>query len=307
MDDGAVLVNDHRVGDEDAVRPYGLSRAEINSSLIYRYLSHLSATGKLPAASIQQTVGVQPLAGHVAVVTGASSGIGAAIARALAQQGAHVAIGARRADKLSAVQADIAEHSSGDTKCIAVPTDVTDREQVNQLVERAEAELGPVTILVNNAGVMYFQRVTEVLYEEWERTVDVICKGTLHGVGAVLPKFVERGRGHIVNISSDAGRKVFPGLAVYSAAKFFVEALTQGIRLETASTGVRVTSIQPGNVATTLASMATDAEGVKLYGEPSGAKVLEPEDVARAVVYAVMQPEYVGVNEVLIEPREEPC
>ena len=139
------------------------------------------------------------------------------------------------------------------------------------------------------------------------KTVDVNCKGVLNGIGAVLPGMLERKLGHIVSISSDAGRKVFPGLAVYSASKFFVEAVSQGLRLETVGSGVKVTTIQPGNVATDLASASTDEEAMKAYGEPSGAKVLDTEDVARAVMYAITQPAHVAVNEIMVEPRDEPC
>ncbi len=142
--------------------------------------------------------------------------------------------------------------------------------------------------------------------DEWERTVEVNCKGALNCIGAVLPGMLARGRGHIVTISSDAGRKVFPGLSVYSASKFFVEALSQGLRLETAGMGIKVTTIQPGNVATDLSSLSTDAEALELYGQPSEARVLDPEDVAESVVYALKQPDHAAVNEVLIEPRDEP-
>ncbi len=115
-----------------------------------------------------------------------------------------------------------------------------------------------------------------------------------------------RGGGHIVTISSDAGRRVFPGLAVYSGAKFFVEAVSQALRLETAGTGLKVTTIQPGNVATNLLAMSGDDEALRRYAEPSGARVLEAEDVAASVMYALSQPDRVAVNEVLVEPRDEP-
>jgi NADP-dependent 3-hydroxy acid dehydrogenase YdfG len=243
------------------------------------------------------------LAGRVAVVTGASSGIGAAVARALSVEGAHVALAARREDVLLDVQAGL-ENDAGQ-ESIVVPTDVTDREQVLSLVGRA-GELGPVEMLVNCAGVMYYTLMKNVREEEWERTVEVNCKGALNCVGAVLPGMLERGNGHIVTISSDAGRKVFPGLSVYSASKFFVEALSQGLRLETAGTGLRVTTVQPGNVATDLLSMSTDEEALEEYGGTSGARVLDPEDVAASVVHALVQPEHVAVNEVLVEPSDEP-
>ncbi len=141
---------------------------------------------------------------------------------------------------------------------------------------------------------------------DWERTVDVNCKGAMNCIGAVLQGMLARGRGHIVTISSDAGRKVFPGLSVYSGSKFFVEALSQGLRLETAGTGIKVTTIQPGNVATDLLALSSDEEALKLYGQQSGARVLDPEDVAASVVYVLKQPDHVAVNEILVEPRDEP-
>ncbi|MEJ7871281.1 MAG: SDR family oxidoreductase [Rubrobacteraceae bacterium] len=239
------------------------------------------------------------------MVTGASSGIGAAVARALSREGAHVALAARRRDMLVEVQAGL-ERQGGEMRTMVVPTDVTDRRQVKSLVARTEQDLGPVDILANCAGIMFYTLMKNLYEDDWERTVDVNCKGALNCIGAVLPGMISRGRGHIVTISSDAGRKVFPGLAVYSASKFFVEALSQGLRLETAGTGVKVTTIQPGNVATDLLSLSKDAEALEMYGQPGGARVLDPEDVAASVVHALRQPEHVAVNEVLVEPRDEP-
>jgi len=244
------------------------------------------------------------LRGRVAVVTGASSGIGAAVVRALNAEGAHVALAARREDALLDVRAGL-EIGDGQ-ESVVVPTDVTDGEQVRELMRRA-GELGPVEVLVNCAGVMYYTMMKNVREEEWERTVEVNCKGALNCVGAVLPGMLERGRGHIVTISSDAGRKVFPGLAVYSASKFFVEALSQGLRLETAGAGLRVTTVQPGNVDTGLHSMSADEEALEEYAGASEVRVLDPEDVAASVVHALVQPEHVAVNEILVEPRDEPA
>jgi len=247
---------------------------------------------------------VGSLRNRVAVVTGASSGIGAAVARVLNAGGARVALAARREEALLEIQAGL--DSAGGRKSIVAPTNVTDRDQARSLVARAEEELGPVEILVNCAGVMYYTLMKNRREEEWERTVEANCKGALNCVGAVLPGMLQRGRGHIVTISSNAGRKVFPGLAVYSASKFFVEALSQGLRLETAGTGLKVTTIQPGNVATDLISMSADEEALEEYGQPGESRVLDPEDVAASVVHALVQPEHVGVNEILIEPRDEP-
>ena len=237
------------------------------------------------------------------MVTGASSGIGAAVARALAHEGAHVALAARREDALLEVQAGL---QGGEGRTLTVTTDVTERQQVKSLVARTEEELGSVDVLVNCAGLMYFTLMKNLREDDWERTVDVNCKGALNCISAVLQGMLARSRGHIVLISSDAGRKVFPGLSVYSGSKFFVEALAQGLRLETAGTGLRVTTVQPGNVATDLLGLSSDEEALKLYGQPSGARVLDPEDIAKSVVYALRQPDHVAVNEILVEPRDEP-
>jgi NADP-dependent 3-hydroxy acid dehydrogenase YdfG len=247
----------------------------------------------------------ESLQGRVAVVTGASSGIGASVAHALADEGAHLALAARRTETLLDVQAGL-ERQGSQARTLVVPTDITDRQQVKSLVARTEEELGPVDILVNCAGVMYYTLMKNCLEDDWERTVDVLCKGMLNCVGAVLPGMLARGRGHIVTISSDAGRKVFPGLTVYSGSKFFVEAVSQGLRLETAGTGLRMTTIQPGNVATNLPALSHDTEALERYGQPSGARILDPEDVARSIIHVLRQPEHVAVNEILVEPRDEP-
>jgi NADP-dependent 3-hydroxy acid dehydrogenase YdfG len=239
---------------------------------------------------------------RVIVVTGASSGIGAATAKMLSGEGAKVALAARRKDALREVQAGL----EAGAESLVCPTDVTDRGQVESLVGRTEDDLGPVGALVNCAGVMYYTMMKNVRAGEWDRTVEVNCKGALNCIGAVLPGMLERGRGHIVTISSNAGRVVFPGLAVYSASKFFVEALSKGLRLETAGTGVKVTTVQPGNVATDLPDLSGDEEALRRFGGPTGARVLDPEDVATSVLYALSQPEHVAVNEVLVEPRDEP-
>ncbi|EMC99089.1 hypothetical protein BAUCODRAFT_390885 [Baudoinia panamericana UAMH 10762] len=288
-----------------------VERPKVDIVLLETYARHWYARGWLPRPpSRQLAVGGAAhsmrrsiLTGRVAVVTGASSGIGAAVAAALAKEGCHLMLGARRMDALESVKRRLAVRQG---KVIVRQTDVTDRKQVEGLVQAAENQLGPVDILVSCAGVMYFTMMANVRTEEWDRTVDVNCKGLLHCLAAVVPSMLSRSGGHIVAISSDAGRKVFPGLGVYSASKFFTEATLQSLRLETAGKGLRVTSVQPGNTSTDLLGMSTDAEAVKQYGEPTGAKILDAEDVANSIVYALKQPEHVAVNEILIEPREEP-
>lgn len=248
-----------------------------------------------------------PLAGKVAVVTGASSGIGRAIVLSLIEAGCNVAMGARRMSELEKTREIVAKACPrSPSKTILVSTDVTKREEVAALVDATETSLGPVDILINCAGCMYFTLMKNVMWDQWDAQVDVNAKGTMYGIGTVLPKMLERGSGHIVNITSDAGRTAFPGLAIYSGSKYFVEGVSKALRAETASSGLRVTCIQPGNVATPLLAKSTDPDGIKEYGEPTGAKVLEPADIGRAVVYALSQPEWCAVNEILVEPREEP-
>ncbi|KAF4982972.1 hypothetical protein FDECE_17411 [Fusarium decemcellulare] len=289
---------------------FDVARPKIDDGLLEIYTRHFYARGWLPRPPRREHVnGVVKktqkgrLSGKVAVVTGASSGIGAAVAAGLAKEGAHVAIAARRTEALEGVKKKISVYGG---KVLIHKTDVTNKAQVESLMKEAAEQLGPVDILVSCAGVMYFTMMANCQTDEWERTVDVNCKGLLHCLSSTVPGMLERGGGHIVAISSDAGRKVFPGLGVYSASKFFVEATLQSLRLETAGSGLRVTAIQPGNVATDLLGMSTDKEALKKYGEPTGAKVLEPEEVASSIVYAVCQPAHVSVNEVLIEPRDEP-
>lgn len=293
----------------------GVHRPLVDEGLWYTYLRHFFARGWVQEGPVRPPC-VKPranghsslsgrLAGRSAIVLGASSGIGAAVAASLAREGAKVAIAARRLDALTSLQGQILR-SCPAAKVMVQATDVTKRSGVESLVASAIDRFGTVDIFVNCAGVMFFTMMANVRTKEWEQTVDVNCKGLLNCLSSIVPHMIERGAGHIVAISSDAGRKVFPGLGVYSASKFFVEATLQALRLETAGSGLRVTSVQPGNVATDLLGMSTDNEALDKYGTPSGAKVLEPSDVAESVLHALYQPAHVAVNEVLVEPRDEP-
>ena len=248
------------------------------------------------------------LAGHTAIVTGSSGGMGAAIARALAEAGAAVCLAARRGERIRAL-ADELHRRYGVSTC-AVVTDVTKRSSVKECVAYAEAQLeAPVSILVNNAGVMHYTFMSSLKEDEWEQAVDVNCKGVLNGIGAVLTGMLDRGRGHIINISSDAGRKAFPGLAVYSGTKFFVEATSQALRAECVGKGVKVTCIQPGDCKTELPACTTDEAARAEFAQPSTDRNvwLDPIDVARTVVFAASQPEHVAINEILVEPRDAPA
>jgi len=308
------FLRDITILNDEATKPAlaSLPRPSIDVKLVETYARHWYARGWLPRPPIRlneangfgaKLAKKSPLSGMVAIITGASSGIGAATATALAREGAHVVLAARRTDALTSLKKKLSVYGG---KVLVHATDVTQKSQVESLIRTAEEELGPVDILVSCAGVMYFTMMANCHTDDWEKTVDVNCKGLLHCLSSTVPGMLSRGKGHIVAISSDAGRKVFPGLGVYSASKFFVEATLQALRVETAGSGLRVTSVQPGNVATDLLGLSSDQEALKKYGEPSGAKVLDAEDVAGAIVYALRQPEHVAVNEVMIEPRDEP-
>lgn len=303
------FLNEVTVLKDDATKPLltTVERPAIDASLFEIYARHWYGRGWLPRPPARpKTLASRTrgsLAGKVAVVTGASSGIGAAVAVALAREGAHVALAARRTDVLEGIQKKCKRFGG---KVITHGTDVTSNEQVVSLMKTATEELGPIDILVACAGVMYYTMMSNVNIPQWDRTIDVNCKGLLHCLASTVPGMLALNTGHIVAISSDAGRKVFPGLGVYSASKFFVEATLQTLRLETAGSGLRVTSVQPGNTATELLGMSTDEEALKKYGTPTGARVLDPEDVAGSIIYALRQPAHVAVNEVLIEPRDEP-
>jgi NADP-dependent 3-hydroxy acid dehydrogenase YdfG len=222
--------------DDAATKPAleEIQRPKIDIRLLETYARHWYARGWLPrpplrrghsselAQQIEKARG--PLSGRVVIITGASSGIGAAVATALAMEGAHIVLAARRTEALEAVKNKVISYGG---KAMIQQTDVTDRVQVESLMRAANDELGPVDILVYCAGVMYYTMMANAHIEDWNRTVDVNCKGLLHCLSSMVPSMLSRGSGHIVAISSDAGRKVFPGLGVYSASKFFVEATLQ--------------------------------------------------------------------------------
>jgi NADP-dependent 3-hydroxy acid dehydrogenase YdfG len=246
------------------------------------------------------------LSGKIAVVTGASSGIGASIAKFLAEEGAKVAMGARREDKLKQLKQDIENRLGSKAQVVYFVTDVTKRQEVKDLVTNAEKHFGgPVSIMINNAGIMPLSFMKNVREDEWEKMVDVNIKGVLHGVGAVLPKMLERKEGDIVNISSDAGRKVFPGGTVYCSTKWAVEAITSGLRLEIAGSGVRVLSIQPGATKSELGHAIKDPEVIESGKKFANMKLLESDDVARAVVFALKQPRHASINEIMLRPEQQ--
>lgn len=243
--------------------------------------------------------------GKVAIITGASSGIGEATARKLAKEGAAVVLAARREDKLKNLKQEITDAGG---KALVVETDVTKRDQLEALAKAAKDEYGSVDVLVNNAGVMLLSYLKNLQVDEWEQMVDVNIKGVLFGTAAVLPTMMEQGSGHIVNVSSVAGRRVFQSGAVYSATKFAVTAFSEGIRSElSAKHGIRVTSIEPGAVSTELTEHITDEEVKEgmLSNMMDGMTPLTSEDIAESIYYAVSADQRVNVNEILIMPTEQ--
>ncbi|MCP3025927.1 SDR family NAD(P)-dependent oxidoreductase [Halobacillus sp. A5] len=242
------------------------------------------------------------LTNKVAVITGASSGIGKAIAEQLAGEGANVVLAARRAHKLQKLAEKIEDEY--DVRTAVVETDVTKRVDVEELVKQTKDKFNSVDIYVNNAGVMLLSFLKNDHVDEWEQMVDVNIKGVLYGIHAVLPQMLEQKSGHIVNVSSVAGHEVFPSSTVYSATKYAVKALSMGMEKELSKSGVRVTNVSPGAVDTELTEHITDGDVVDMFKNREMTP-LESEDIANAVAYAVMQPESVNVNELIVRPMHQ--
>jgi NADP-dependent 3-hydroxy acid dehydrogenase YdfG len=247
---------------------------------------------------------VTKLDGKVVVVTGASSGIGETTAEALAGEGAKVVIAARREERLSDLVGRI-EGSGGRT--LAVSCDVTDEGQAHALIQRAEEEFGRVDVLVNNAGVMLLSKVGKGLSDQWRQMFEVNVLGLLYATDAAIEVMKRQGSGHIVNISSVAGRKVTRDTSgVYAGTKHAVGAISEGLRMELLEHNIRVTVVEPGAVATELPTHITDEEAKEGLSGLLSLDILQAEDVANAIVYAVTQPDRVSVNEILIRPTQQP-
>jgi len=241
----------------------------------------------------------------VVIVTGASSGIGHATALELARRNAKVACMARRGDRLHDLSKEIKD-SGG--RALAIECDVTDRDAVNESIETVVDTFGPVDVLVNNAGVMPLSYMDSIDVEGWDRMIDVNIKGVLYGIAAVLPSMLERKSGHIINVSSVAGRRVMPGAAIYCATKHAVHALSDGLRSEVAGSDVRVTVIAPGFVETELQSHVKDERILKRWQDRSKDNPIEPlqsEDIAREICQVIEAPAHVSVNEVLVRPTRQ--
>ncbi len=240
--------------------------------------------------------------GKVIVITGASSGLGEATARLLSAEGAPVVLGARRADRLRSLADELNDRGG---KAIAITTDVVHREQVQALVDKAVQTYGRIDVMINNAGLMPQALLERLQIDEWDRMIDVNIKGVLYGIAAALPYMKEQKSGHFINVSSVAGHRVGPGFAVYAATKWAVRALTEGLRQEVKPYNIRTTVISPGAVATELPNSVSDPDASakirKFYAEAA-----IPADLfARAVAFAISQPEEVDINEILFRPTRQ--
>jgi len=246
------------------------------------------------------------LEGSVALVTGASSGIGEATALALAAEGATVAIAARRRDRLEALAEKIDAHS----RALVLETDVTDEAQVRAMVRQTVTDLGGLDVLINNAGLMLLGPILDAPTEEWRRMVECNLLGLLYCTHAALPHLLaaaEGGRGvaDVVNVSSVAGRVARLNSGVYNATKWGVGAFSESLRQEVTKRHVRVTLVEPGAVATELAWHNRPEVLEMMAGNFAGVTPLQAEDIASAVLFAVTQPRHASVNEVLVRPTEQ--
>jgi NADP-dependent 3-hydroxy acid dehydrogenase YdfG len=242
------------------------------------------------------------IAGKIVVITGASSGLGEATARLLSAQGASVVLGARRIDRLR-VLADELSRRGG--KALAVPTDVIQCDQVKGLVDAAVQTYGRIDVMINNAGLMPQALLERLKIDEWNRMIDVNIKGVLYGIAGALPHMKQQKAGHFINVSSVAGHRVGPGFAVYAATKYAVRALSEGLRQEVKPYNIRTTVISPGAVATELPNTVTDPQAAERIRKFYAEVAIPAESFARAVAFAMSQPEEVDVNEILFRPTRQ--
>lgn len=253
---------------------------------------HLQAGVKIVSTNIE---------GKVVVITGASSGLGEATARMLSAQGASIVLGARRVERIQAIADDLT-HSGG--KALAIPTDVTDPDQVQRLVDAAVQNFGRIDVMINNAGLMPHSPLERLKIDDWDRMIDVNIKGVLYGIAAALPYMKQQKSGHFINVSSVAGHKVRAGGVVYAATKHAVRVLSEGLRMEVKPYNIRTTVISPGAVDTELPNSVTEpdiAENIRKGYEHA----IPPESFARAVIFAMDQPEDMDVNEILFRPTHQ--
>jgi NADP-dependent 3-hydroxy acid dehydrogenase YdfG len=236
----------------------------------------------------------------VVVITGASSGIGAATTRELARQHAKLVIGARRLDRLNELKAEFP-----DEDIITQKVDVTNFDEVQTLIDTAKKKFGRVDVLYNNAGVMPVNALENRARDEWQRILDVNVMGVLNGIAAVLPTMIEQKSGHVIATDSVAGHVVVPNLAVYNGSKFAVRAIMEGLRQEQHNNNIRTTIVSPGSVATELYKSIGNADNQKAEIEVEKQIGLSAENIAKSVVFAINAPENMDLNEMIIRPIKQ--
>lgn len=240
--------------------------------------------------------------GKVIVITGASSGLGEAAAKHLSTLGAPVVLGARRRDRIEKLAKEIWDKGG---KALAIAVDVTQIEQVKKLVDTAVEKFGRVDVILNNAGIMPLSTMDSLHIDEWDKMIDVNIKGVLNGIAAVLPYMKDQKFGQIINTSSVAGHKVFNGSAVYSATKYAVRALTEGLRMEVKPYNIRTTIVCPGAVKTELLEHISEADIQQANKDYVGEVGISPDSFARVVAFAISQPEDVDINEIIFRPTAQ--
>ncbi len=243
---------------------------------------------------------MKTLIDKVVVITGASSGIGEATARLLAEKGAKVVLGARRLDRLQSIAEQIRQ--SGGSATVQA-TDVTRQSEVDALVRKAVDEFGQVDVLLNNAGIMPVAPMEMARVAEWDRMIDVNIKGVLYGIASALPLMKQRGQGHIINLSSIAAHKLIPNFTVYCATKHAVSAISEGLRMENPE--LRVTAISPGLIATELEDSSGHEDMRKGVKDFYAQHAIPAKTIAEAIAYAIEQPDYAEVNEMIIRPTNQ--
>ena len=242
------------------------------------------------------------IAGKVVVITGASSGLGEATARLLSAEGAIVVLGARRIERLKSLADELIAKGG---KALAVATDVTDRAQVKRLVDTAVQKFGRIDVMINNAGLMPNSPLERLKIEDWDRAIDVNIKGVLYGIATALPYMQKQKAGHFINVSSVAGHKVTPNGAVYCATKHAVRVISEGLRTEVKPYNIRTTIISPGAVATELPDSVTEPDIAERMQKFYRDVAIPADSFARAVAFAMSQPEDVDVNEILFRPTRQ--
>lgn len=243
------------------------------------------------------------IANKVILITGASSGLGEATARHLASLGGKIVLAARRIDRLHRLLADI-EHAGG--SAIAVKTDVSRQDDMEALARTALEHFGRIDVLVNNAGIMPLSALKQRRTDEWDAMIDVNIKGVLYGIAAVLPAMQAQQNGHIINLSSVAGLRVSSGIGtVYSATKFAVKAISEGLRIEVADDNIRVTTLYPGAIDSELKHGSQDEYALKMIQSFYQAFEIPADSVARAIAFAIEQPADVAINDITLRPTRQ--